>query len=357
MVPSKQAMTDSVAAQQTKSTFLRSCQLLKNDYTPIWLMRQAGRFMPEYRAIREKLSFLELCKQSDAAAEITVLAVEKLQVDAAIIFADILLLLEPMGIGLEFTQADGPCIRRPVRTANDVDQIRTFSPEEELAFVYKAIALTRKALAPDIALIGFAGAPFTLASYLIEGGSSRHFDKTKTFMYIETTAWHKLMSRLADLTLKYLLQQIKFGAQTVQLFDSWVGCLSCDDYNEYVLPYVSKIIAGIKGLAPIIYFGTGTAALLPLICKADPNVIGLDWRVDLGLEWSKIGYDVAVQGNLDPVVLLAGKEEIVKSTERILNRAARRPGHIFNLGHGVLPQTPVDNVRFLVDTVHSLSSK
>jgi uroporphyrinogen decarboxylase len=357
MLAKPQTTSDIRAGHELQAPFLRACRGLPNQYTPIWLMRQAGRFLPEYRAIRSKMSFLELCKSAQTAAQVTVMAVEKLEVDAAIIFADILLILEPMGVGLSFSQGDGPLIDLPVRSSADVDRLTAVEPVHDLAFVYDAIKLTTAALKPEIPLIGFAGAPFTLASYLIEGGSSKYFAKTKSFMYREPQAWRKLMTVLVQATVKHLRAQKEAGAQALQLFDSWVGCLSVDDYQNAVLPYVQMITRELRNSVPIIYFGTGASALLPAMSQAGADVIGLDWRVDLEIEWSKIGFNTPVQGNLDPCVLFAEKEEIAKRACQILHKAGGRPGHIFNLGHGVLPETPVDNVRFLVEAVREKSRK
>lgn len=320
--------------------------------TPVWLMRQAGRFMPEYRDLRARVGFLDLCKNAELAAEVTVMAVEKLGVDAAIIFADILLILEPMGVGLHYSAGEGPVIDRPVRTLADIDALRAVDVGESLGFVLDAVALARRGLPAGIPLIGFAGAPFTVASYLIEGGASRHYERTKALMYSEPAAWHRLMDVLAAGTAAYLSAQIKAGAQCVQLFDSWIGCLSVDDYREFVLPHMKKLIGGFAGTAPLIHFGTGTAHLLELMREAGGDVIGLDWRVGLAEAWERVGFDVGVQGNLDPVCLLAGREEIRRQAGRILKAAAGRAGHVFNLGHGILPSTPVDNVRMLVEFVH-----
>lgn len=350
-------MHSTETTQLSETSFMRACRLAKTDYTPIWLMRQAGRFMPEYRQLREKVAFLTLCKTPDLAAEVTVMAVNQLGVDAAIIFSDILLILEPLGVGLQFIQGDGPLIERPLRTSEDVKRLTAFDVEESLAYVFQAIGKARQNLPSHIPLIGFAGAPFTLASYLIEGGSSRHFAQTKKFMYTETETWSRLMDLLSEATLKYLSAQIRAGAQAVQLFDSWAGCLSPDDYQAYVLPYVQKIIGGLTGSAPIISFGAGTAGLLALSKQVSADVISLDWRVDLAHAWSELGPTFGVQGNLDPTVLLSNTKEIKKQAARILAKAAGRAGHIFGLGHGILPQTPVDNVRFLVDSVHRLSAK
>lgn len=339
------------------SAFFKACKREHGEYTPVWLMRQAGRFMKEYREIRAKVGFLELCKNSALAAQVTVTAVEKLAVDAGIIFADILLPLEPMAVGLHYSKGDGPVIERPVRSRADVDRLLPVEPEESLDFVFEAIRLARAALKTDVPLIGFAGAPFTLASYLIEGGSSRHFEQTKSMLYREPEAWHRLMTILTNLTVRYLNRQIASGAQVVQLFDSWVGCLSEDDYRESVLPHVKNLIADITPGVPVIHFGTGTAHLLELMREAGGDVIGLDWRVSLGQAWRRLGPDVAVQGNLDPAALFAEPADIKKKVDRILKEAAGRPGHIFNLGHGVLPGTPESHVKYLVEVVHELGRR
>jgi uroporphyrinogen decarboxylase len=319
-------------------------------------MRQAGRYMAEYRAVRERLAFLDLCKSPDAAAEVTVTAAERLGVDAAIIFADILLVLEPMGVGLEFTRGDGPAIRHPVRSAADVDRLAEVDPGA-LGYVAEAVRRARAALPARVPLIGFAGAPFTLASYLIEGGGSRTYARTKGLMHADPGAWRALMERLGRTVAGYLNAQIAAGADAVQLFDSWVGCLSPADYRTHVLPHVRALIAALRPGTPVIHFGTGTAGLLEAMRAAGGDVIGLDWRVDLDAAWARLGHDVAVQGNLDPLVLLAPVAEIRAQAAAILGQAAGRPGHIFNLGHGIVPQTPVDHVRALVDAVHDLSSR
>jgi uroporphyrinogen decarboxylase len=319
-------------------------------------MRQAGRYLPEYRAVRDKMGFLELCRSPDAAAEVTVTAALTLGVDAAIIFADILLVLEPMGVGLEFTRGDGPAIHRPVRSAEDVDRLAEVPPDA-LAYVFEAVRRARAALPPHVPLIGFAGAPFTLASYLIEGGGSRTYARTKAFMLADPGAWRALMERLVRVVGPYLNAQIGAGADAVQLFDSWVGCLSPEDYRIHVLPHVRTLIASLQPGTPVIHFGTDTGGLLEAMRSAGGDVVGLDWRVDLDAAWARIGHDVAVQGNLDPAALLAPAAEIRARVARILGQAAGRPGHIFNLGHGVLPQTPVDHVRVLIDAVHELSAR
>jgi uroporphyrinogen decarboxylase len=313
--------------------------------------------MEEYRNLRAEHDFLELCKNSELAAEITITPVERLGVDAAILFADILLVLEPMGIGLEYAKNGGPVIHHPVRSGKDVDALKEFSPKKELSFVYEAVKKISNTLNSKVPLIGFAGAPFTLASYLIEGGGSRNYVHTKKLFYNAPEAWKRLMERLANVVTEYLNCQIAAGADTVQLFDSWAGCLTPTDYEQFVLPYTKAVIAGITPGTPVINFSTGTAGLLKQICAAGGDVIGLDWRVNLDEAWVTIGHDVAIQGNLDPVALFAPAKEIKARAADILRRAEGRPGHIFNLGHGVLPETPVDHVIALVDAVHELSSR
>jgi len=337
--------------------FLEACSRRPTSFTPVWLMRQAGRYMPEYRAMRAKHAFLDLCKSPAAAAEVTLQPVERLGVDAAILFADILLVLEPLGVGLEFTKGDGPRIHRPVRSAAAVRRLAPVRVDEAVPFVFETVRLVRKALAERVPLIGFAGAPFTLASYLIEGGPSREFLETKRFMRAERAAWDALMSALAVITADYLNGQIAAGAQAVQLFDSWVGTLSPADYRDFVLPHTRCVIQRLAPGTPVIHFGTGTATLLHLMKAAGGDVIGLDWRVEIGPAWERLGHDVAVQGNLDPAVLLAGLGEIRRAAKEILDAVGGRPGHIFNLGHGVHKETPVDHVIALVDMVHELSAR
>jgi uroporphyrinogen decarboxylase len=337
--------------------FLAACRREAVPYTPVWLMRQAGRYMEDYRALRAQYGFLELCKKPDLAAEITVTPVERLKVDAAILFADILLILEPMGVGLEYSKGDGPVIRRPVRSGKDLDGLKDFDPERELSFVYEAVKKTRAALDDQVPLIGFAGAPFTLASYLIEGAGSRNYIYAKKLYYTAPEVWHHLLHRLSQLITKYLNCQIAAGAQAVQLFDSWAGCLTPGDYEHFVLPYTRAVIAGITPGVPVISFSTGTAGLLKHIRAAGGDVIGLDWRINLDEGWATVGHDVAVQGNLDPVALFAPPKEIRSRVADVLGRAGNRPGHIFNLGHGVLPETPVDHVVAMVEAVHELSGR
>jgi uroporphyrinogen decarboxylase len=337
--------------------FLAACRRRPTSFTPVWLMRQAGRFLPEYRAIRARLGFLELCRSPDVAAEVTTLPVEKLGVDAAILFADILLLVEPLGVGLEFTRGEGPAIRRPVRSAADVERLVERDPAETVPFVFETVRRARAALGGRVPLIGFAGAPFTVASYIVEGGASRDYVATKRLMYDDPGAWHALLALLARTTARYLNLQIAAGAQAVQLFDSWVGALGPDDYRAYALPYTRAIIGSLPPGIPVIHFGTGTAGLLEALREAGGDVIGLDWRIDLGEGWRRVGDGVGIQGNLDPAALFAPPAEIRRRVAAILTQTAGRPGHIFNLGHGVLPGTPVDHVRALVDAVHELSQR
>lgn len=339
------------------SPFLKACRREPSDITPIWLMRQAGRYMQEYREVRAKTSFLELCKDPALCAEVMITAVTRLGVDAAIIFSDLLPMLEPMGIDLEFEAGEGPVIHNPVREPRDVERIAEIEDCTPLEFVAETVRQTRAGLTGKIPVIGFAGAPFTLASYVIEGGGSRSYINTKRLMYREPAAWHELMTKLARSITRYLNMQIAAGAQAVQLFDSWAGCLGPDDYRRYVLPYVKAIVAGLTPGAPLINFGTGNPALLPLYAEGGGDVIGVDWRVRLDEAWATVGHDRAVQGNLEPLVLLADRSEIRRRAQEVLDQAAGRPGHIFNLGHGIIPQTPVDNVIALVDAVHELSAR
>jgi uroporphyrinogen decarboxylase len=337
--------------------FLKACRREPVDYTPVWFMRQAGRYMREYQAVRQKHSILEVCKTPDLAAQVTLQPIERFPLDAAIIFADILLPLEPMGLTLEFVESEGPVIRNPVRDRAAVERLRVIDGDE-LNYVGEAIRVACRALAGRVPLIGFAGAPFTLASYAIEGGGSRHYIRTKQFMYREPEAWHRLMDKLARVVTGYLRRQIRAGAQAVQLFDSWVGCLSPADYAEYVQPHVQLIFEGLKReQVPLIHFGTGTASLLRLMRQAGGDVIGVDWRVRLDEAWAVIGHDVAIQGNLDPVALFAPLHELERRVDEILRRAEGRPGHIFNLGHGILPQTPVESVAAVAELVHKLSQR
>ena len=340
-----------------KDRFLRACRRESVDCTPVWFMRQAGRYMSEYRDLRAKHSILELCKTPELAARVTLQPIDRFPLDAAIIFADILLPLEAMGLQLEFAEGEGPVIHNPVRDRAGVDRLKMIDGDE-LQYVAEAVAVARHMLNGRVPLIGFAGAPFTLASYAIEGGSSRNYVLTKQMMYREPEAWHRLMDKLARVVVGYLRRQIKAGAQAIQVFDSWVGCLSAGDYAEYVMPHVQLIFDGLKheGM-PMIHFGTGTTAILGAMRKAGGTVMGVDWRVPLDDAWATVGHDIAVQGNLDPVALFGPPHEIERRVEDILRRAGGRLGHIFNLGHGILPQTPVDHVAATVEMVHKLSTK
>jgi uroporphyrinogen decarboxylase len=337
------------------SPFLKACRREQAPVTPVWLMRQAGRYMAEYRAVRSRVGFLELCKDPGLATEVTVTAAEVLGVDAAILFADILLILEPLGFDLEFAKGEGPVIHNPIREAKDVDRVRPMDSAAPLGYVAEAVRGIRAALRPDLPLIGFAGAPFTLACYAIEGGSSRHYETAKSFLYRDPGAWDALMSRLVDATAVYLNSQAAAGAQALQLFDSWVGTLGPTDYARFVQPHMRRLIGMLPPGVPVIHFGTDTASLLELQRDAGGDVIGLDWRVPLGATWDRLGPGVGVQGNLDPTVLLGPIAEIRAQAGRILGEAGGRPGHIFNLGHGILPSTPVDHARALIEMVHELS--
>jgi uroporphyrinogen decarboxylase len=341
---------------EMNNRFLRACRREPVDATPVWFMRQAGRYMPEYRAIREKYSLLEICYQPELAVEVTMQPVRALGVDAAILFADILLPAIPLGVGLEFAKGEGPVLKNPVCTMEDVRALKPVEPEIDLSYVMEAISILRGEL-NGIPLIGFCGAPFTVASYLIEGGSSREFLKTKTMMYSDPQTWHALMEKLSSVLADYLVAQIRAGAQAVQVFDSWVGALSPSDYEVYVLPYSQKVLQAAKAEAvPVVHFGTNTTTLLPLMKRAGGDVIGLDWRIPLDDGWSLLGNGVAVQGNLDPATLFAPVPELKARVHNVLRRANGRPGHIFNLGHGILQHTHVDKVKAVVDMVHEYSA-
>ena len=339
------------------SLFLRACRGEFTERTPIWLMRQAGRYMAEYREVRSKISFLDLCKNPRLCSEVMVTAVNRLDVDAAIIFSDLLPILEPLGFDLEFARGDGPVIHNPIREASDVDRVPDLTNLDALSFVFETVRQTRKDLPAHIPLIGFAGAPFTLASYAIDGGGSKNYVHTKRLMYSEPGAWRTLMHRLAATVTDYLNAQIAAGAQCVQLFDSWVGCLDPEDYRHNVLPYMQQILSGIVPGIPVINFATGNPELLPLLRGDRRTVVGVDWRIPLEEAWQRIGIQRSVQGNLDPGVLLGPRELIRQRADEILRSTGGRPGHIFNLGHGIFPQTPVENVIELVQAVKELSKR
>lgn len=335
--------------------FLRACRGEPVDATPIWMMRQAGRYMSEYRAIRAKHTLLDICKTPELALEVTLQPL-RFGFDAAILFADILLPFEPMGAPFEFAKGEGPVVHEPIRSHAAVEKLRVIEPEEGLGYVLEAIKLLKKEL--KVPLIGFAGAPFTLASYLVEGGRTRDFLKTKRLMYSEPETWNLLMTKLSEVVRRFLHKQIDAGVDAVQLFDSWVGQLGPGDYVDYVQPHVAHILKDIeKRGVPVIHFGVGTQALLPVMREAGGTVIGLDWRTPIGETRDKLGYDVAVQGNLDPTVLFAPRAVAEKHAKRVLDDAAGKPGHIFNLGHGIMPETPVETVQAVVDFVHETSSK
>ena len=336
------------------SRFMKACRREPVDRTPVWLMRQAGRYMKEYRELRSKVPFLELCKNPLLVSEVTVTAARKLGVDAAIIFADLLLIVEPLGFGLAYDQGEGPSIKPPVRSPRDVARLQEVVPAQSLGYLYDAIHQTRADLDPKLPLIGFAACPFTLASYLIEGGGSRNYRYTKGLMYRDPEAWRALMEHLARNLARYINGQISAGVQAIQVFDTWVGCLGPADYREFALPYTRTMIDAITPGTPIIHFGTGTGMLLEAMQEAGGDILGLDSHVELDQAWARVGYDVGVQGNLDPVVLYAGKDYIRARVQRILDQAGGRPGHIFNLGHGLLPDTPFENVVALVEMVHEL---
>ncbi len=345
--------TKSSAVQD--SLILKACRREKTPYTPVWLMRQAGRFMPDYRAIRDKKGFLEICKDKDLVTEITVMACRKLDVDAAIIFSDILLLLDAMDLGLEYAKGDGPLIRKAIATEKDVDQLPLIPVEDAMSYVLDAIKQTRRTLSKHVPLIGFAGAPFTLASYMIEGGSSKTFDKTKTFMQQHPQAWARLMQKISQLTADYLSAQFSAGVNLVQIFDSWVGCLEKETYEQHVEPYSAFVMNALKSKGPVIHFGTKTEPFLESFARAGGDVISVDHRMGLKHAWRRVGYDRAIQGNLDPEILRGSLDDIRKAVAQVLQDAEGRPGHIFNLGHGVLPDTPEENVIALVRMVKEMS--
>lgn len=322
--------------------------------TPVWFMRQAGRYMAEYRALRERYTLLDICADPALACEVTLQPIRAFDLDAAILFADILLPLIPLGLRLRFAAGEGPVIDNPIRTSRDVAALRVVEVSEHLGHVLRAVRLIRHELAGNVALIGFAGAPFTVACYAIEGGSSRHFVEVKRIMYGSADLWAGIMDRLTELTIAYLRAQVQAGAQAVQVFDTWAGILNAEDYRRYVQPYSRRVFAGLEDLdVPTIHFGVGTAHLLEDMRDAGGDVIGLDWRVPLDEGWRRIGYDRGVQGNLDPTTLFAPAGELTRRVRDVLGRAAGRPGHIFNLGHGVLPGTPMESIKRIVEIVRA----
>jgi uroporphyrinogen decarboxylase len=333
------------------SRFLDACRRRPTDVRPVWFMRQAGRYMREYRAIRAHHSILEMCKRPDLAAQVTLQPMEALDVDAAIIFADLLLPVEPMGLRLKYVSGEGPVIDNPVRTSHDVDTLSTTNTDE-LGYVGESIRMVTTALAGKAPVIGFVGAPFTMASYMIEGGASRNFINTKTLMYRDETLWRRLMGKLVDVLGPFAILQVAAGARAIQVFDSWVGALGADDYVRYVAPYSRALIERIRSTGvPVIHFGTGSAGFFKELHAAGGDVMGVDWRLNIDQAWMDISYRSAIQGNLDPAALFAPLPELKAKVTELLKRTGTRPGHIFNLGHGILPDTPVENVRAVVQMV------
>ena len=339
------------------SRFIRACKAQPVDRTPVWFMRQAGRYMAEYRAVRKQHSLIEICKKPELAAEVTITAAEALGVDAAIIFADLLLPLEVMGLSFRFEAGEGPVIEKPIRGKEDIARLRT-DRAADLGYVSDAIRMVCKHFGDRLPMIGFCGAPFTLASYMIEGGGSRNYIHTKKMMYSQPAAWDELMRKLIAVTSAYAAEQVRAGADTIQIFDSWVGCLSVEDYRHYVLAHVTDLVKRLQATGvPVIYFGTDSATLLSSMKETGAEVIGLDWRIPLNEGWRLMDFRGAVQGNLDPVLLFADWKELRSRAADILDRAAGRPGHIFNLGHGILPETPVEHVKRLCAFVQERSAK
>jgi len=339
------------------SRFVAACKSQPTDATPVWFMRQAGRYMAEYRAVRKQHSLIEICKKPELAAEVTITAAEFLGVDAAIIFADLLLPLEVMGLPFKFEAGEGPVIEKPVRTEQDIARLQT-NRAAELGYVAEAVRLVCRHFGSKLPVIGFCGAPFTLASYMIEGGGSRNYLHAKKMMYNCPRAWDSLMGKLVTVTAEYSAEQVRAGADVIQVFDSWVGCLSVEDYRRYVLPHSTDLVQALKKTGvPVIYFGTDSATLLPSMKETGADVIGIDWRLPIDDGWRSLDFKGAVQGNLDPVLLFADWKELKSRAEEILQRAGGRPGHIFNLGHGILPETPVENVKNLAKFVQDYAAK
>jgi len=344
---------DTVMPQTGSVRFLDACHHRQPDATPVWFMRQAGRCLAEYRELRKRYDILTMAKTPELCAQVTLMPVKEFGVDAAVLYADIMLPLEGMGVSLEIQPDIGPIIHNPIRTMQDVNALRIIDAEEATPFVMQAIRLVRRELEGKQAVIGFSGAPFTLACYLIEGRPSRDYALAKSLMYGQPEIWHALMNKLTEVMSRYLLAQVSAGADAVQLFDSWVGALSPNVYRQFVQPYSQRIFETIKQTGtPAIHFGTGTASILELMAEAGGDIISIDWRMDLDTAWERIGYDRGIQGNLDPTLLLTPWNVIEKGMQDVLQRADNRPGHIFNLGHGVLASTPPDMLRRLVDAVH-----
>ncbi len=338
--------------------FLRACRRQEVDCTPVWMMRQAGRYLPEYRELRKKHSFWEMCRTPELAVEVTLQPLRRMEIDAAILFSDILVPLVPMGAAIEFYEGKGPVVEKPIRTAADLANLQVIDANETVPFVMEAIKILRRELEGKAPLIGFSGAPFTLASYLVEGGGSKQYQHVKTLMYANPEVFHKLMDMISDTVISYLSAQIEAGAQVVQLFDSWVGCLGPLDYQEYVYPYNRKIFQALEVYdVPKIHFANQASTLLDQVVAAGGDIIGIDWRQDLKKAWETVGPERGVQGNFEPIALFAPIPEIRKRVKRILDQAGNRNGHIFNLGHGILPTTPIDNAKAMIDAVHEFSAR
>jgi uroporphyrinogen decarboxylase len=333
--------------------FLRACRREPIDCTPVWFMRQAGRYMAEYRTLRQRYSLLEIVAEPELAVAVTLQPVDAIDVDAAILFSDLLVPFTPMGLDFDFVKGEGPSIASPIRSASDVDRLRSFEPRQALAHVLETIRLLRRELSGRLPLIGFGGAPFTLAAYAIEGGPSTNYARTKAFMYAQPRAWHRLCGTLATMMIDFLKAQVEAGVQALQIFDSWAGALGRIDYREFAMPHTARIFDELRGLdVPLIHFGVGTTAILPDLAEAGGDVVGVDWRLPLDEAWTAIGASRGIQGNLDPTLLLGPQDRLLSASDDVLRRAAGRRGHIFNLGHGILPDTPVEHVQALARHVH-----
>ena len=341
----------------TPSRFLKACRREPVDAAPVWFMRQAGRYMQEYRTLRTRYSLLEICRTPDLATEVTLQPIRRLEVDAAILFSDLLLPLGPMGLPFDFIKGEGPQIERPIEGPADIERLQIFEPREALGYVLTAIRQIQRELNGRVPLIGFAGAPFTLASYAIEGGHSNNFAKTKALMYGHPEDWHRLCEKLSRIVADYVVAQVDAGVDAIQIYDSWVGALDAGDYREFALPHTRAIFEAIGKRVPTIHFGTGTATILEDLRDAGGDVIGVDWRIPIDEAWARIGTEHAVQGNLDPTLLLGPPARMLQQTDAILGRIGGRPGHIFNLGHGILPSTPVEHVQMLAHYVHTASRR
>jgi uroporphyrinogen decarboxylase len=353
--PNEELPKDGVASGGSR--FLRACLRQPVDCTPVWFLRQAGRYMPEYQAVRRVHTLIEICKRPELAAEVSITAAEKLDVDAAIIFADLLLPLEPMGLDFEFQAGEGPKVHRPIRSAADIGALRT-DRTADLGYVAEAISRVVAHFGDRMGMIGFCGAPFTLASYMIEGGGSRNYIETKRLMYADPAAWQALMEKLTTVLVEYSAQQVKAGADVIQIFDSWAGALSVTDYREYVLPITQSMVRQVQAQGvPVIYFGVDTATLLPSMRETGADVIGLDWRIPLNVGRQAVGEHCAVQGNLDPIALFAPEATLRARVEEVLRQAGGSPGHIFNVGHGIVPTTPVENVQHVVRWVREICAQ